>query len=99
MEIGGRFGKCVLFDAISRDSVLSSLSLSLLAVIHVFTSEMQSCMLWTEASMVQLSVVCKRLVGDEVLSNECSKRFCIQDEQNGSKDGPLWNAKVEHGWL
>ena len=30
MEIGGGFGKCVLFDAISRDSVLSSLSLSLL---------------------------------------------------------------------
>ena len=49
LEIGGEFGKCVLFDAISRDSVLSSLSLSLLAVIHVFTSEMQSCKLWTEA--------------------------------------------------
>ena len=51
------------------------------------------------ARIVQLSVVCKRLVGDGVLSNECSKRFCIQDEQNGSKDRPLWNAKVEHGWL
>ena len=94
MEIGGGLGKSVLFDAISRYSVLSSLSLSLLAVIHVFTtSEMQSCILWTgayrTARVVQLSAVCKRLVGDGVLSNECSKRFCIQDEQNGSKDRPL----------
>ena len=53
MEIGGGFGKCDLLDAISRDSVLSSLSLSLLAVIHVFTFEMQSCMLWTEAFIYQ----------------------------------------------
>ena len=35
MEIGGGFGKCVLFDAISRDSVLSSLSLSLLTGLQV----------------------------------------------------------------
>ena len=51
------------------------------------------------ARNVQLSVVCKRLVGDGVLSNECSKWFCIQDEPNGSKDRPLWDAKVEHRWL
>lgn len=35
--------KRILFDAASRDFVLSSLSLSLLAVIHVFTPEMLSC--------------------------------------------------------
>ena len=51
------------------------------------------------ARIVQLSVVCKRLIGDGVLSNECSERFCIQDEQNGSKNRPLWNAKVGNGWL
>ena len=49
--VGDGFGKYVPFDAISRDLVLPSLGLSLLAVTHVFTSEMQFCMLWTEASI------------------------------------------------
>ena len=38
----------VLFETMSRHSVLSAFSLSLFDVIHVFTSEMQSCMPWTE---------------------------------------------------
>ena len=46
------------------------------------------------ARIVQLSVVCKRLVGDGVLSNECSKRFCIQDEENGSKDRAYHSRSV-----
>ena len=45
------FGREVLFETMSRHSVLSSFSLSLFDVIHVFTSEMQSCMPWTEVSI------------------------------------------------
>ena len=40
-----------LFETMSRHSVLSSISLSLFDVNHVFTSEMQSCMLRTEVSV------------------------------------------------
>ena len=40
-----------MVEAMSRHSVLSSFSLSLFDVIHVFTCEMQSCMLWTEVSV------------------------------------------------
>ena len=51
MEVGWGFGREVLFETRSRHSVLSSFSLSLFDVIHVFTSEMQSCMPWTEVSI------------------------------------------------
>ena len=51
MEVGWGFGREVLFETMSRHSVLSSFSLSLFDVIHVFTSEMQSCMPWTEVSI------------------------------------------------
>ena len=59
------------------------MSLNLLAIIHVFISEMQFCILLTEAyfvwtaRIVQVSVVCTSLVGDGVLSDECSTRFCV----------------------
>ena len=51
MEVGWGFWREVLFETMSRHSVLSSFSLSLFDVIHVFTSEMQSCMPWTEVSI------------------------------------------------
>ena len=51
MEVGWGFGREVLLETMSRHSVLSSFSLSLFDVIHVFTSEMHSCMLWTEVSI------------------------------------------------
>ena len=48
MEVGWGFGREVLLETMSIHSVLSSFRLSLFDVIHVFTSEMKSCMLWTE---------------------------------------------------
>ena len=44
---------------------------------------------------MQLGVVCERLVRNGVLSNECSKRFCGQNEQNGSrKQSWLWKFVI-----
>ena len=51
MEVGWGFGREVLFETMSRHSVLLSFSLSLFDVIHVFISEMQFCMPWTEVSI------------------------------------------------
>ena len=51
MEVGWGFGREVLFEAMIRHSVLSLFSLSLFDVIHVFTSEMQCHMPWTEVSI------------------------------------------------
>ena len=51
MEAGWGFGREALFETMSRHSVLWSFSLSLFDVIHVFTSKMQSCILWIEMSI------------------------------------------------
>ena len=55
-KVCGRFwcekwSEVVWMETMNRHSVLSSFSLSLSDVIHVFTSEMQSCMLWTQVSI------------------------------------------------
>jgi len=49
MEVGWEFGREVLFETMSRHSVLSPFSLSLFDVVHVFTSK--QCILWIEMSI------------------------------------------------
>ena len=58
------------------------------------------CLFDLDCRNMQLGVICKRNWSEmECSSNECSQRFCVQNEYNRSQDRALRNAKVEQGWL